>query len=79
MRYIQNMSVSHLSMLVKKAVEQSQRDEVFKLYVSIYPHFTKGKELTFNEFNDMFKPKEKYTTNKSVDEIMNELQNERSE
>ena len=69
------MNVAHLFKLVLKAKEKTEREDIFKIYVSIYPHFDEKTKLTFNEFLEKFIPEKQFTTEKTDEEIMNELLN----
>lgn len=75
MSYIQSMSVAHLSKLVQKAQEKTEREDFFQLYTAIYPYFDDKTKISFNDFIETFKPKNDsiYITEKTVDEIMDEL------
>ena len=75
MAYIQKLSVCHLYRLVLKAKEQTERDEIYKLYIAVYPMFDKKTFQSFNEFQEQFKPKVKYNETRSTDDLMNELLN----
>lgn len=60
--------------LLDVARKESVKEELYKLYVSIYPHFTKESFQTFNEFYEERKPAEITELDTRLkDEIMQEL------
>lgn len=72
--YINKLNIKTVSSLMNKAVEESNKDKLFLMYVNLLPHMKKT--VTFEEFYHKYKPDKK--TNKKIDkrkeeEIMTEL------
>ena len=73
MQYILTLRMKNLRKLIETAQEKSEREDLFKLYCSSFPHFTEENKMAFNEFCELFKPNVTFESDKSDEELMFEL------
>ena len=67
------MSIYRASKLIDKAEEENHRENIYQLYINVYPHFTEKSFLNFEEFYEKFKPQKQTIDTRSKDEILSEI------
>jgi len=60
--------------LIKKAQKQNQKEMLFDLYASAYPHMTKENYMTFEDFLEKSTGEYKNYNSQSTEELMAEIE-----
>ncbi|MCK9191257.1 MAG: hypothetical protein M0P10_06915 [Sphaerochaetaceae bacterium] len=74
MGYILKMPFHRAIKLINKANIEREKDKLFALYTSAYPHMTKENYMSFDEFAEKAMPSEKHYDTRSKEEIMDEIE-----
>lgn len=74
MTYIRSLGLKQVMELIEVAVEQEEKEHLFREYLAFRPHFTKDEYKSFNEYYEKHKAiKPSQVDTRSTDEIMAEL------
>jgi hypothetical protein len=59
--------------LIELAIEEEQKESMFRLYLSDRPNMDKKSFLTFNQYYEKYKPKKIINDNRPKEQIIDEL------
>jgi len=73
---VKNKPIGRISKLLDYAIEKEKDNAVWDVWCSLYPHMSMGliKGMKYNEFKDKLFEKQYHYTEKSSEEIINEIE-----